>query len=147
MDGVRFALDDRPLELSARVHTISVDPGEHALTAHRGQTPLAFERVAIGGGAPLQLELALALPARLEPALPASRAAAPRRAAPAAATTPPPQSDAEPESSGSGVWLWAAGGAALAAAAVLTVVLVASGAEAMPVAGDTDPPIVRGRVR
>jgi hypothetical protein len=129
------------------VHTISVDPGEHALTAHRGQTPLAFERVAIGGGAPLQVELALALPVQLEPVRPTARAAAPRREAPVAATAPPSQSDAERDSSGSGLWLWAGGGAALAAAAVLTVVLVSSSAEAMPVAGDTDPPVVRGRVR
>ncbi len=150
MTGVRFALDDKPLEVSAQVHTISVDPGEHSLTAHREGTPLAFERVVIGGGAPLQVEVAVELPAQLVRERPPVRAAAvPRRPAPVAATAlaPEPATD-EVESSGSGIWLWAAGGAALAtAAAVITVVLVSAGGEAMPVAGDTDPPFVRGRVR
>jgi hypothetical protein len=148
LTGVRFALDDKPLELSAQVHTISVDPGEHSVTAHREQTPLAFERVMIGGGAPLQVELAVELPAQLA----RDRVVAPVRAgprpAPVAATAPEPQPALEePARSGPGVWLWAAGGAALAtAAAVITVVLVSGGGEAMPVAGDTDPPFVRGRV-
>lgn len=150
MSGVRFALDEKPLELTAQVQTISVDPGEHTLTAHRARTPLAFERVAIGGTEPLQAELAIALPVRIAPER-ALRRAPKEPPAPVVARTEPmpePATDEEESSGGGGFWLWAAGGAAVAAAAVLTVMLVSSNhGEAAPVTGDTDPPLVRGRVR
>jgi hypothetical protein len=146
--GVRFALDDKRLELTGQVLTISVDPGEHTLTAHRAQTPLAFERVAIGGKAPLQAELAIDLPAQIAPERRyISDVRKPARTAPGAAVALAPPRAEESSSSGPGWWLWAGGGAAVAAAAVITVVLVSSGAEVDPVAGDTDPPFVRGRVR
>jgi hypothetical protein len=149
MTGVRFALDDKPLELTAQVQTISVDPGEHTVTAYRGSTPLAFERAVTGGGAPLQAELAIELPLQITPKHAAARA---RRPEPepvphVAKVAPAPPPEDEEESSGLGVWAWTAGGAAVAAAAVVAVVLFAGGDEAEPVAGDTDPPFVRGRVR
>ena len=152
MTAVRFALDEKPLELTAQVQTISVDPGEHTVTAHRAQTPLAFERVRIGGDAALQVELAITLPAQLVPRRVPGRAAStrPPLPAPEAPLTEPMPEPAEQEESSEGsgsFWLWAGGGVAVAAAAVLTVVLLSSGGEAAPVSGDTEPGVLRGRVR
>ena len=42
-------------------------------------------------------------------------------------------------------WLWAGVGAAVAAGVIVALV-VPSGEQAKPVAGDTDPPFVHGRV-
>ena len=148
---VRFAVDDRPLALAGHVHTLSVDPGEHTVTAHRGQTRLAFERVVIGGAAPLQGELSIALPARIEPqrALARTAAAPPPRAPLASPPVRPPPQRADRDEDASQVWWWVAGGAALAAAATTLAIVLASSAasDAAPVTGDTDPPLVRGRVR
>jgi hypothetical protein len=151
MTDVRFALDEKPLEVTGQVQTSSVDPGEHTVTAHRGQTPLAFERVTIGGSAALQAELVITLPARVAPDRVALGArTAPLRAPARPLTEPMPAERPEPvdSSGGSSFWLWAAGGAVLVAAGVVaTVLLVSSGGEAAPVKGDTDPPLVRGQVR
>jgi hypothetical protein len=149
MTGVRFALDEKPFELTTQVQTISVDPGEHTVTAHRDQTPLAFERVAIGGIGPLQAELVISLPAA--PLSPERAARSVRKVplrAPDRPVAEPMPERPEPVDSegGSSFWLWAAGGAVVVAAAVVTVLLVAPGGEADPVTGDTDPPLIRGRV-
>ena len=147
LTGVRFALDSKPLELTAQVQTISIDPGEHVIDAQRGAETLAQGRVTVGGSAPLQAELSLELPARLAPERVASAAElAPSDAARAHTAPAPDQRDGE-ASSGAPWWLWAAGGVAVAAAAAVTVALVVAGAEATPVMGDTNPPVVRGRVR
>jgi hypothetical protein len=150
MTGVRFALDEKPLELTAQVQTNSVDPGEHTVTAHRGETPLAFERVTIGGSAALQAELAISLPARVSPERAALGARkAPLRAPARTVTEPMPAEREEPvdSSGGSSFWLWATGGVLVVAAAVVTVLLVSSGGEAAPVKGDTEPGVIRGHVR
>jgi hypothetical protein len=146
MHGVSFLLDSRPLELTAQVQTISVDPGEHVLVAQRAEKQLAVVRATVGGRAPLQAELLVELPPALAPSQAVRTLPGARRE-----PGPPPRRTEQDESADSGampVWLWAAGGMAVAAAAVVTVLVVAGQGEApQPVEGDTEPKLVQGRVR
>jgi hypothetical protein len=148
MTGTSFTLDGKPLELTAQVQTIAVDPGEHQLSAQRDATQVASQSATVGGVAPLQVEVELVLPAVIAPAH-AARTAGPRVPA-RAASVPisarmPLESPREDEGSSS-TWLWVAGGGAVAAAAAVTVVLLLGGDSPSPVAGDTDPKLITGRV-
>ena len=105
----------------------------------------------VGGSAALQAELAITLPARIAPERALQRAQSEHTlrapAAPPLTEPMPERHDPVDSSDGSGFWWWAAG-AAVVAAAVVTVVLVSpSSGQAEPVQGDTNPPLVRGRVR
>lgn len=142
-----FTLDDKPIELTAQVQTIAVDPGEHRIAALREGAEVASQRVVLGNGQVLQAEVELVLPALITPqqALRPEPALPPRRVAPPA---PRPLRDDEADEGGSSFWLWAGGGAVVVAAAAVTLALVLGGSEeAAPVAGDTDPGFIRGRVR
>lgn len=150
MSDVQFALDDKPLELSARVETISVDPGAHVVTAHRDAARLAVGHAIVGGTSPLQVEMSLELPAAVAPPVQAARSSSSRMGPDARALTGANPVRAEPRADDEGGvawWLWAVGGVAVAAAAAVTVGVAVSGAPATPVAGNTDPPLVRGRVQ
>lgn len=147
--ATRFTLDGKPIELTAHVQTLAVDAGAHELNALRAGSVVAAQRVTVGGGEPLQVEVELALPALIAPAEavqppPPEPTPAPRPAVRTTLAYEPPE-----ESTSSNVWLWVAGGGAVvAAAAAVTIALLLSGSEqAAPVAGDTDPAVIRGRVR
>jgi tetratricopeptide (TPR) repeat protein len=154
MTGVQFALDGKPIELSAQVQTLSVDPGQHAVSARRGDSLLDQGSVVVGGAAYLQAELSLELPPAIDPRR-VARSERGREGGDAgrvggearAITAPAPTRADEADRGGTPVWIWAASGVAVAAATAVAIVLVAAGGEATPVRGDTDPPLVRGRVR
>jgi tetratricopeptide (TPR) repeat protein len=145
--GARLSLDDRPLELSALVQTLSVDPGHHHVVIARADAPDVDRDVTVGGDFPLQADVAIELPARVTPEAVAAQAAAQKEAAAPAAATSQARGEASAERDSGSVltqwWLWAGVGA-VAVAGVITAVLVASSAEqAKPIAGD---PVIRGRV-
>lgn len=148
MTAVQFTLDDKPLELTARVETISVDPGAHVVSARRGTAQLALRDAIVGGTDSLQVEMLLELPAPIATVAQLPHAVPSRHEPDARTLTGADLARAE-QREGGGVpwWLWAAGGVAIAAAAAVTVAIAASGSEATPIAGTTDPPLVRGRVR
>jgi len=160
MQGAGLRIDDQQAELTEQVLTVSVDPGEHRVTVQRDGIIVASQAVRIGGDAPLQASLALDLPPRLGPVASTPRA---RSVTPAIGDPAPPAPGSvraevlEPsaperpatapaqDSLLASWWLWAAVGAVAVGAGVAVAVLAAPG-EAKPVQGDTDPPVVRGRV-
>jgi hypothetical protein len=142
--GAELKLDDRRLDLSTLVQTVSVDPGAHHIAVRRGDASIVDREVTVGGDAPLQSEVALDLPPRVSPQEVAARAerARPKPAAAVAASAP---RDEEPSESGSVLtrwWLWTGVGAVVAAG-VLALVLVQPADPAKPVAGE---PVIHGRV-
>ncbi len=149
--GTALRVDDKEVELSGPALTISVDPGTHQVTLDRNGTEVAHKTAEVGGEAPLQVEVAFELPApRVSPQA-VARAAAPAPQAPASQVEPStPPMDREPAAARSGSllaspWLWAGVGAVVAGG-VVTAVLLAPAAKASPVAGDTTPPVISGRV-
>jgi hypothetical protein len=141
--GVILRLDDRVLGQGELVQAISVDPGTHLVFAERDGKRVASEEVHIGGDAPLMAEVTFDL----------------REKAP-----PPPlldlrvsklpheekkSAERDDGSMWSSPWLWTGAGAVVLIAAGVVVAVLVAGAEdsvADPIGGNTDPPIVRGRV-
>ncbi|MGD8862675.1 MAG: hypothetical protein PVI30_21875 [Myxococcales bacterium] len=141
--GAQLLLDERPYEGSGIVQAISVDPGEHEIVVRRDGEALARKQVRVGGGAPLHVEVALSLPRRANlrvSGLPGQESGG------VSHTGTLPGEAADDGSIWTRWWLWAGAGAVVAAG-VVTAVVLASGGEADPVRGDTDPPVVRGRVQ
>ena len=82
-----FTLDDKPIELTAQVQTIAVDPGEHRIAALRDGAEVASQRVALGNGQLLQAEVELLLPALIAPQQALRPEPAPARSIATRATT------------------------------------------------------------
>lgn len=150
-EGIAVTLDDKPIEFSGPVQTLSVDPGEHRVAIQKAGAVMERKSLVLGGDAPLQGELAFELPSPI----------APKAVAAAAPATPPPVATqivpgnleplpSEPETRSRSLlerpWFWAGVGA-LVAGGVVTALLVSSPGKASPVAGDTNPPVIRDRVR
>ena len=151
--GATLLVDDKPLELSAAVQAVSVDPGSHHVTVKRADEVLASQDLVIGGDAPLRADITLELPSRISPKAAASAQAGPARphgvAAAPVRQAELAQSDEPPARHASLLtqwWLWTGVGAAVAAGAAV-LLLGSSSQAARPVAGDTDPPFIRGQVR
>src|SRR5882672_5789913 len=62
-----LSVDDKPLELSAAVQAISVDPGLHHVRVQRASATLVEKEVTVGGDAPLQADVTLELAPRIAP--------------------------------------------------------------------------------
>jgi hypothetical protein len=149
--GASLSLDDKPIELTAQVQTISVDPGEHRAVLQRDGAVLASKSAAVGDHAPLQAELVLELPVPVAPEAVA-------RAAPVAVARPRSEVGVAPsETADEGAqpastsvlsrwWFWTAAGA-LVAGGVVTALVASSAGKASPVSGDTNPPLIRGQVK
>jgi hypothetical protein len=146
-DGASVSLDDKPLELSGQVQTTAVDPGEHRVVVQRDGVGVAQKSVTVGDPAPLQVEIALELPPRVAPGAAAQTMTGantqPERSSQAIAERGLPER--ESRSVLSRWWFWAGVGA-LVAGGVVTALIAAPSAKATPVAGDTDPPVIHGRV-
>jgi hypothetical protein len=145
--GAKLSLDDKPLELSGQVQTTSVDPGEHRVVVQRDGVAVAEKNVAVGDQAPLQVEIALELAPRVTAAAAAQTlsVATTQRDRPAEASTTGGTPQRASHSVLSRWWLWAGIGV-LIAGGIATALIAAAPAKAAPVAGDTDPPVIRGRV-
>jgi hypothetical protein len=146
--GAWLRLDETPIELTARVMTLSVDPGTHSLSVERNGALLGVREIAVGGDRALRAEALFELP-------PVSGAAS---------SEPPPLHRPEPRISPSALdlradpgleddagllsrwWFW--GGVALVAAtATITAVALSAGDDPASVTGDTDPPVIGVRVQ
>lgn len=156
--GALVRLDDKQVQISEQVLTVSVDPGAHRVVVERDGVIAASRTVQVGGDASLQTSISIDIPPRLGASGSAlgAKPAGPRRIplgslkpegtrAPKAAVDrgPPPRDE------GGSVlgawWLWTAVGV-VAVGAGVTVALLVLDDEAKPVRGDTDPPVVRGKV-
>jgi hypothetical protein len=149
--GASLRLDDKPIDLTGPVQTLSVDPGEHRVAVMHGATEMAAKPALVGGDAPLQVEVALELPSPVAPVSVAHAAVvAANTQAPAAASeqaTPvSPVDQPTSHSIFSSPWFWVGVGAVVAAGAVSAVAL-APATKASPVSGDTSPQLIRGTVR
>lgn len=139
--GATLRLDDRDLGPEL-VQTISVDPGEHVVAALRRGKTLASQHVRIGGEDPLKAEVMLDLREQLV-ALPL----------PDLRVSKLPEENARRANDSEAIWgspwLWAGAGAVVVAGAVIIVAVALSGDAGMvdPIGGDTDPPLVHGRVQ
>jgi hypothetical protein len=144
-----LSLDDRRLELSSLVQTVSVDSGQHHVAIKRESAPNVDRDVIVGGAYPLQAEVAIELSRRVSPQAVAVQAERRETTAPVAATAATrDEAPSERDSGSSGSvltswWLWAGVGAVVAAGVITAVLVVPSSAEAKPVAGD---PVIRGIV-
>ncbi|MFI5305908.1 MAG: type IV pilus biogenesis/stability protein PilW [Polyangiales bacterium] len=151
--GASLKLDDKQLELTGSVQTVSVDPGEHHVALVRDGAELTGKSAQVGGDAPLQVELTLELSPPPAPEAAARAAGAPdatRRHAPAAATAAETdRAEPGPQQHSSSVlaspWLWAGAGAVVAAT-IVTIVLLAPASAGPTLTGDTNPPVIHGRV-
>jgi len=144
-------MDDKPVELTGSVQTISVDPGSHRVVALRGETELASKPAEVGGDAPLQVEVLLELPAAVGPRA-AARAAGSSSSGNRAVlgNDDSKHSSARDDGGSSSVfaspWFWTGAGGVVVAG-VITAVLLAPAAKASPVSGDTSPPVIHGTVK
>jgi hypothetical protein len=151
--GASLKLDDKQVELTGSVQTVSVDPGEHHVALARDGAELISKSAQVGGDAPLQVELTLELnppPAPEAAARAASAISATPRHAPTAATSQEtdhgePAPSQRSSSLLASPWLWAGAGAVVAAA-VVAIVLLAPASKGATVSGDTSPPLIHGRV-
>lgn len=142
-EGVILHLGDRMLGQGELVQAISVDPGLHVVFAEKNGERVAAEEVRVGGDAPLKAEVTFDLREKEPPPPPVDLRV---KQLPSEHTSPEPRDD--DDSAWSSPWLWTGAGAVIVAGVVVAV-LVATGGEtttADPIGGDTDPPIVRGRV-
>jgi hypothetical protein len=142
LSDCEVVLDDKPLPGGHAIHAVSVDPGEHAVRIRRAGAIVIGRAVTVGGSEPLRVEVALDIPPR--------RGLRPARADAAGAITPPFAGAHTVPAEDTGVapwWVWAGVGVAVVGG-VIAIAIVAGGdsEEAAPVAGDTDPPVVRGIV-
>lgn len=144
-EGAELLIDDRPVEIGGVVQAVSVDPGTHVVALKRRGELVSTEHVEVGGASPLHVEVRMELP---EPAdlRVAERAAQLDAQRELEIVSLPP----EPRAEGGGIltewWFWAGAGV-LVAGGVATAVALAGGGTADPVSGDTEPPLIRGRVR
>lgn len=136
-------LDQRTLGAGELVQAISVDPGVHTIAGERAGKLLASEEVKIGGAAPLKAEVTLDL--REKPM--------PQPKPDLRVSKLPSEQEPEPERDGgsawSSPWLWSGAAAVVLLAAGIVTVAALSGGEAQPddpIAGDSSPPVIRGRV-
>jgi hypothetical protein len=141
-----LSVDDKPLELSAAVQAISVDPGLHRVMLQRDGAIVAQKEVRVGGDASLQADVTLELTPRIAPETAVTRSASRPRAAPIMAE-PRDEAQADSDSLLTKWWLWAGVGAVVATGVVVALVAMPSSESATPVQGNTDPPFVRGRVQ
>jgi hypothetical protein len=151
--GASLKLDDKAVELTGSVQTASVDPGEHRVALVRDGAELTSKSAQVGGDAPLQVELTLELNPPPAPEAAARAAstldATPRRAPTAATSTETDHGEPGPSQRSSSLlaspWLWAGAGAVVAAT-VVAIVLLAPASKGATVSGDTNPPLIHGRV-
>lgn len=136
---VVVTIDDAPVPAGSIGIPVPLDPGQHVVRATRSGLPLARRVVEVTDGAPLiNVEIdVVPLPSAV---------------ADNAQTTPAPASNSAPlaepaDDGGNGSLMWIVGGSVLAVGAMVVVgLLVASPSDPDPVSGNTDPPILRGRV-
>jgi hypothetical protein len=154
-DGCSFTLDGQPIEIVNGAASQRVDVGPHKVTVERDGETILNPQVTVGGALPLHAQLSLEIPAkqkpqpvaRLEPTrarLPPS----PRKEPELRLTTPAPAPRDEGEDDESVFeqwWLWAGAGAVVAGGVVAALVLTRSD-DPTPVAGDTNPPVIRTMV-
>lgn len=156
--GALVRLDDKQVQISEQVLTVSVDPGAHRVVVERDGVIVASRTVQVGGDGALQTSLAIEIPPRMavpggsgtgsaaKTTIPLGSLRPPGTQAPKAALDPrPAPRDDEQDSLLSSPWLWAGIGVVAIGAGVTTVLLL-SGDQAAPVRGDTDPPVVHGKV-
>jgi hypothetical protein len=148
--GAGLTLDDKPIELSGSVLTLSVDPGEHHVTLRRDGGMLDTKTVQIGGSGALQAELVFELPPRVAPEA-AAQALAAKQRSPAGTVAAETARPTGTESDRGGTllsrwWFWT-GVAVVVAGGVVTALLASSPGKASPVSGDTDPPVIHGVVQ
>lgn len=140
--GLVLRLDDRTLSTGELIQAISVDPGVHVVEAQRAGKVLASQDVNVGGAAPLKAEVSFDLREK-EPVKPDLRVSQlPSEQA-------PPDRRDDGTSAWSSPWLWTGAAAVVLVVAGVVAVAALSGgdtAQADPIGGTTDPPIVRGRV-
>jgi hypothetical protein len=156
--GALVRLDDKQVQISEQVLTVSVDPGAHRVVVERDGVIVASRTVEVGGEGTLQTSIAIDVPPRLGQGTDAA-GATPRTTsiplgsltpvgsrAPKAAVEPGPEPrDDDGDSMFASPWLWVGVGA-LAIGAGVTVALLMTSEDPAPVRGDTDPPVVRGKV-
>ena len=141
-EDCRFSLDGQPLAIAGREQSLRVDIGQHTVAVERDGATILSPQITIGGTFPMQAQLALEVPARLQPtqvALPPARKTVELRLSQPSA---PPR---DGESLLEQWWLWAGAGAVVAGAIVATVVLTSSD-DPSPDPGDTNPPLIHTRV-
>ncbi len=151
-------LDDKQVQISEQVLTVSVDPGAHRVVVERDGVIVASQTVQVGGDASLQSSIAIDVPPRLTAVggalsakpgssrLPLGSLTPEGSRAPRAAIDSDRPAPADEDDSVLGAWwLWTAVGVVVVGAGV-TVAMIAMDEDPKPVRGDTDPPVVRGRV-
>jgi hypothetical protein len=156
--GALVRLDDKQVQISEQVLTVSVDPGTHRVVVERDGVIVASRTVDVGSEGSLQTSIAIDVPPRLghgaddagatarRPAIPLGSLTPVGRRAPSAAVEPGPEPrDDGGDSLFESPWLWVGVGA-LAIGAGVTVALLATNEDSAPVRGDTDPPVLRGKV-
>jgi hypothetical protein len=142
-EGLVLRLDDRTLSAGDLVQSISVDPGVHLVAAERAGKTLASQEVNVGGAAPLKTEITLDVREKPKPLPPPDL-----RVSTVPAKQPVDHTRDDGSSAWSSPWLWSGAAAVvLVTAGVITVLALSGNAQqADPIAGDTNPPVVRGIV-
>lgn len=141
--GVTLHLDDRMLGQGELVQAISVDPGPHHVFAERDGKRVASEEVNVGGDAPLKAEVTFDLREKTPPA------PKPDLRVSKLPHEDQPRAQRDDDDVWSSPWLWTGAGVGVLIAAGVVVAVLVAGAEdsfAEPVGGNTEPPVVRGRV-
>ncbi|MDH5671097.1 MAG: hypothetical protein OEZ06_03050 [Myxococcales bacterium] len=138
---VELLLDEHSLDAAPEIRTVSVDPGAHRVVARRGGQELAATDVEVGGDASLRGEVRLNLPQSLDLSVKSSQSGQSAAARSGSGGHDGVDDDASVATS---PWLWLGAGVLVAGGVVLGILL--GGQNAEPLRGDTDPPVVRGRV-
>lgn len=149
--GCTWTLDGDAHGVDAFGAALRVDPGAHEVIIKRGDAALTSRTVHVGGAQPLRVETSIALPERSRAATATLvPAPAPSRSRPTGApdprTAPSPRDTGDDDAITGKWWFWSGLGAVVTGAAVVIAVVAAAPGDARPVAGDTDPPVVRGTV-
>jgi uncharacterized protein (UPF0147 family) len=156
-------LDDKAQGAGAFGRALGVEPGEHEVAVRRDGEVIASRTVRVGGGQPLRAEVTIELAPRGAPPAAAAPPPAPVSASEAVAPAPvapaPKPAEARVEASLASPsardedgaltdawWFWTGTGVVAVGAAVAIVVLVSGVPDARPIAGDTEPSVVRGVV-
>ena len=155
--GALVRLDDKQVQISEQVLTVSVDPGSHRVVVERDGVIVASRTIQVGDADSLQSSIAIEVPPRLgasraaaseprddRPRLPFGTLSQPTHAPQGAVDPGPPPADDE-DSLFESPWLWVGVGV-VAIGAGVTLALLLSEEDVKPVGGDTDPPVIHGRV-
>lgn len=136
---VLVTVDDQTLPEGSIGIPVPVDPGEHVIRATRNGLPLARRKVEVTeGSTSINVEIDV---------VPLPSAVAAEASPPADQAAQPLSLDTDSGDGGGSTWIWIAGGSVLAVGAMVLVgLIVANPSDPDPVHGNTDPPVLHGRV-